>query len=414
MAAEEPLSRPRGAEGGLPAPTARSEHEEVEDTGAGVGTLALITATVFGIALAITMVAPLLLDLSREFDVSLGQTGLLAGAMALPWALGAPFAGLLSDRLGRRPLIILSLVGVGGTTLGAALAQDFTTLLLMRFLAGGFGAFGPSSLLAAVGDLFPPQRRAMAMGWLNMGFGLAAVVGVPLVGVIGGLLGWRWAFVATGLTLLVLALLVRLRFPARRPTQADTGVLATYRAVLGVPLLGNVLAANLLERGVFNAAALYLPSFLMISYGLSGVEVAPTLALLAVGTMVGNVLGGWLGDRARRAAIFVAAQILAGALGLALFGLPLGLVASALGGTVFGLANAASRPAFLALATELSPGHRGALLGLLSLTNQGGAVVGSALGGLVIGLGSYPALGVAVGCGGVLAAALALPLARRK
>jgi predicted MFS family arabinose efflux permease len=79
---------------------------------------------------------------------------------------------------------------------------------------------------------------------------------------------------------------------------------------------------------------------------------------------------------------------------------------------LFGLSNATSRPAFLALGSELSPRHRGALLGLLSLTNQGGAVFGSALGGLAIGTGSYVSLGVLTLLTGLGAAALALPLAR--
>ena len=418
MSTEKPLpATPSRARSGGDVGTVRGpplQRGAREGPGAEFATLALFTTAVFGIVLAITMVGPLLLDLGREFDVSLGQAGLLAAAMALPWAFGAPFAGLLSDRLGRRPLIVLALGGIGASTLSAALAPDFNTLLLTRFLAGLFGAFGPPSLMASVGDLFPPERRGMAMGWLNMGFSLAAVAGVPLISAVGGLFGWRWAFAATGLTLLALALLVQLRFPPPRPTASGTSVLATYRSVLGVPLLGNVLAANLLERAVFNAAALYLPSFLMLSYGLDAVAVAPSLALVAVGTMLGNVLGGWLGDRGNKAAIFVVAQLLAGAVGLLLFGLPLGLVTSALGGTLFGLANAASRPAFLALATELSSRHRGSLLGLLSLTNQGGVVIGSALGGLVIGLGGYPSLAAVTLASGALAAALALPLATRK
>ena len=380
----------------------------------GVGALALVTSSVFGWVLTMTMIGPLLVDMSRELDVSLGQAGLLAAAMALPWSLGAPFTGLLSDRLGRRPLIVLSLGGMGAVTLGAAFAPSFGVLLATRFLAGLFGAFGPASLMAAVGDLFPPRRRGMAMGWLNMGFSLAAVLGVPLVGVVGGLFGWRSAFLMAGLTLLGLAILVRQTFPASRPARVDIGVLATYRAVLGVPLLGNVLTANLLERAVFNVGALYLPPFLMLSYGLGAAEVAPALSLVAVGAIVGNVLGGWLGDRGNKAAIFVVAQLLAGLIGLALFTLPTGLAASTLGGVLFGLANSASRPAFLALGSELSVRHRGAVLGVLSLTNQGGVVVGSALGGVVIGLGGYPWLALTVAAGGALAALIALPLARRK
>jgi MFS family permease len=154
----------------------------------------------------------------------------------------------------------------------------------------------------------------------------------------------------------------------------------------------------------------------MLSYGLTAADVAPALALVAIGTIIGNTVGGWLGDRFQgpRAAIFVSAQLAAGGIGLALFGLVPGLVASVVLGAIFGLVNATSRPAFLALGSELSPRYRGALLGLLSLTNQGGSVLGSTLGGLAIGLGSYSMLAVLALCGGAGAAALALPLARVK
>jgi predicted MFS family arabinose efflux permease len=372
----------------------------------------LVTAAVLGFATAITMLGPLLVDLSRELDVPLGQAGLLAAVTSLPWALGAPFTGLLSDRLGRRPLIVLALAGVGISSIGAAFATSFAMLLVARFAAGVFGAFGPASIMAAVGDLFPPQRRGMAMGWLNAGFGLAAVAGVPAVGLIGGLFGWRWAFAATGLALLVLAVALQLAFPPTKPAHDRSSLRQTYAAVLGVPLLGNVLGANLLERSIFNAAVLYLPPFLMLNYALNAADVAPALALVAVGTIVGTGLGGWLGDRYPRATIFVVAQLCAGAVGLVLFGVSPGLAVSVLLGGLFGLSNATSRPAFLALGSELSPRYRGALLGLLSLTNQAGAVLGSALGGLAIALGHYTALALLTLLSGVGAALLAIPLAR--
>src|SRR5438270_48436 len=274
-----------------------------------------MTTATLSFVTAITMVGPLLLDLSRELGVALGQAGLLAAAMSLPWALGAPFTGLLSDRLGRKPLIVLALAGIGVSTIGAAFATNFATLLVARFAAGLFGAFGPASVMAAVGDLYPPQRRGMAMGWLNAGFGLAAVAGVPAVGIIDGLFGWRWAFAATGAVLLVLAGLFHAGFPSVKPGHAGSSLRQTYAAVLGTP---------------------------------------------------------------------------------------------------FGLVNASSRPAFLALGSELSPRYRGALLGLLSLTNQGGSVLGSSLGGLAIALGSYGTLAILALCGGVGAAVLAIPLARLK
>ncbi len=394
-----------------------AEHASSTEDGqpdVGLVVLVLFTASIFGFATVVTMLGPLLVDLSRELDVSLGQAGLLAAAMAVPWALAAPFAGVLSDRFGRRPSIVLALVGVGAVTLGAGLAPSFGVLLALRVLAGIFGGFGPAAVMAAIGDLFPPARRGMAMGWMNMGFSLAAIVGTPAVGAVGGLLGWRWAFAATGLLLVALGVVFRLGFPSVRTPHAEGSILATYRVVLGVPGLWSVLSANLLERALFNLGVLYLPSFLILSYALDPVTVAPTLSLVAVGSVVGNIAGGWLGDRLPRAALFVVAQALAGLLALALFTFPVGLVISAIGGGLFGLVNAISRPALLALGTELSTRHRGAVLGVLSLTNQGGIVLGSSLGGVAIGLGGYGAIAAVMFGGGSLASAMALPLMRRR
>ena len=347
MPPDEPTPGPSAA----PAPgAARTQHTgpdpsaTPDDQGAGALVLVLFCAAIFGFATIVTMLGPLLVDLSRELDVSLGQAGLLSAAMALPWAIIAPFAGVLSDRFGRRPMIVLALGGLGAVTLGAGLAPNYGTLVALRVLAGVFGGFGPVAVMAAAGDLFPPHRRGMAMGWFNMGFSLAAIVGTPGVGAVAGLFGWRWAFASVGLLLIVLGLVFYLAFPAGRPVPAEGGVLATYRAALQVPGLWSVLGANLIERALFNLGVLYLPSFLILNYALDPVTVAPTLVLVAVGNVVGNVVGGWLGDRLPKAALFVVAQAAAGAIALALFTLPLGLVISAAGGALFGLVNAISRP----------------------------------------------------------------------
>src|SRR6188768_565516 len=241
--------------------TLRSEKSEPADNGAGLGVLVLLTLAIFGFATCVTMLGPLLVDLSRELDVSLGQAGLLAAAMAVTWAISAPFAGVLSDRFGRRPLIVLALFGLGSVTFGAGLAPNFGVLVVMRTLAGVFGGFGPAVVLAAAGDLFPPSRRGMAMGWANLGFSMAAIVGVPSIGAIGGTLGWRWAFAATGLMVLAIGALIRLTFPAPRPVRAAPGAAGddatTYREALRVPGLWSILLANVFERALFTLAVLY-------------------------------------------------------------------------------------------------------------------------------------------------------------
>ena len=168
-----------------------------------------------------------------------------------------------------------------------------------------------------------------------------------------------------------------------------------------MPLLGNVLAANLLERSIFNATLLYLPSFLMLSYGLATADVAPALALVAIGTLIGNAsaAGGRplprpTGDDLRLR------PMVAGGVGLVLFGVAPELVISVVLGAVFGMVNASSRRRFWHWARNVTR-YRGALLGVLSLTNQGGTVVGSSLGGLAIASGGYGTLALLTMCGGL-------------
>jgi MFS family permease len=77
------------------------------------------------------------------------------------------------------------------------------------------------------------------------------------------------------------------------------------------------------------------------------------------------------------------------------------------------LCNSASRPAFRAYGSELAPRQRGALFGLVALTNQTGLVIGSAVGAAAIGSGGYRGMALAALAQGMLAAGLALPLLRR-
>ena len=372
-----------------------------------VGALAMVVTTV-------SFLAPLLIAISNDLGVTLELAGALVVTTTIPWALVAPFSGLLSDRLGRRPVILAALSGMGLATILGAFATEFWTLMLLRFVTGIFGSGGPPTIMAGLIDYYPPQRRGTAIGWSNTSFSFASLIGVPLVGAIGGLWGWRMAFLVTGVGLLVAAVFIRLGYPAVHQGGSGSGnAVRAYGHLFRLPQLGTLLASNLCERVTFMVVTLYLASFLIQRYLLTPVSVAPALALVALGAITGALTGGFLADRLPRASLAALSLGLSGLFGVAVFVWPAHLGLSILAGFAFGLTNAASRPPFIALVLGLTDQHRGALNGLIASSNQIGWAIGAGVGGLVLGLAGYGGLGLLVGCFASLSAGLVL-LARPK
>ena len=154
------------------------------------------------------MLAPLLVDLAREFDTSVAVTGQLAAATFIAWGIVAPLVGPVSDTYGRRVVALSGMLLMALGLLGSAVAWDFPSLLVFRILSGAGAAMIPSNSMAAIADHFPPEQRGKAVGWLFSSSWIGVVVGVPLVALAAGLGGWQVPFYGVGgLSLLVWVLL---------------------------------------------------------------------------------------------------------------------------------------------------------------------------------------------------------------
>lgn len=169
-------------------------------------TLGFIFVTIFLDVLGVGLIIPVLPKLVESFqagDVSAAShtVGILAALYSLMQFVFAPVLGNLSDRFGRRPVILGSLLGAGLDYLLLAWAPTLGWLYLGRIIAGITGAsFTAAS--AYIADISPPEKRGANFGIIGAAFGLGFIAGPAL----GGLLGQenlRLPFlVAAGLTLL--------------------------------------------------------------------------------------------------------------------------------------------------------------------------------------------------------------------
>jgi MFS family permease len=145
--------------------------------------LIIIFLTVFIDLVGFGIIIPLSPYLAKEFGASGFQVGLLMSVYSAAQFLFSPFWGRMSDRLGRRPILLISLLGSTLSYLGFAFATDLWVLFVARTFAGIFGA-NISAASAYIADVTEAKDRSKSMGIIGAAFGLGFILGPA----IGGLL----------------------------------------------------------------------------------------------------------------------------------------------------------------------------------------------------------------------------------
>lgn len=148
--------------------------------------LVIIFLTVFIYLLGFGIIIPTIPLLSTQLGATALQTGLLMSAYSFMQFIFSPFWGKLSDKYGRRPILLFCLAGEALSYLLFAQAQDLTVLFIARLLSGFFGA-SISTASAYISDITPPNERSKGMALIGAAFGLGFLFG-PAIG--GGLTIW--------------------------------------------------------------------------------------------------------------------------------------------------------------------------------------------------------------------------------
>ena len=227
-----------------------------------------------------------------------GQAGWAFSASLIGLMIGATFGGAIADRIGRRPVLVLSAAAFGLFSLATPLAKDFAPLLAVRLVTGlGLGGAMPM-LIALTSEQAGAARKAT----------LVAVVtaGMPLGGALAGLLArsplaqdWRMIFVVGGVAPLLITPLLHLTLPLGRPEaierQGRTALAALFareRLTITLSLWAGCALAALTLHLLLN----WLPT-LLVARGLPKSAAFGAAALFNLGGASGGVVLGLLTDR---------------------------------------------------------------------------------------------------------------------
>ena len=240
-------------------------------------------------------------NVAAGLQVTEPQAGHMISTYAIGVVVGAPVIAVISAKMARRTLLLWLMAVFALGNVASALAPDYMSLILFRFLAGlPHGAYFGVAFLVAAG-LAEPNRRAQAVGRVMLGITLATLVGSPLATWLGQALGWRLAFTTVGGIGALTGLLIWIFLPL---DQVKTG--ASPMRELGALRRKQVwltLAVPAIGLGGMFAVYSYIASTLTQVSGFTPAFVPVALVLFGIGMNVGNMAGSWLADRALMATI---------------------------------------------------------------------------------------------------------------
>lgn len=255
-----------------------------------------LTAGAFGIGVTEFVIMGLLLEVSRELNVTIAAAGLLISGYALGVTIGAPVLTAFTARWPRKQVLIgLMVIFVIGNA-ACAMAPSYGWLMAARVLTAlTHGTFFGVGAVVAMG-LVPEDKRASAIAIMFTGLTVATVLGVPFGTWLGQHYGWRatfWAVTLVGmLALMVLAVLV----PRDRTQPEVSDWRVDLAAIARRPVVLGLLTTVLGYAGVF-AVFTYIAPLLTGISGFDDSAVSPILLVFGGGLVAGNLLGGRLADR---------------------------------------------------------------------------------------------------------------------
>lgn len=168
------------------------------------------------------IVAPILGRYAKDFGANGLEVGLMFASFSVAQMIFAPILGRISDRIGRKPVIIISLIGTAIGSFITGIGGAMWVLFVGRIIDGASGA-SVAVAQGAITDIAPPERRAQLLGMLGAAFGIGFVVG-PALGGLAALGGTHIPFFLAGTIAAINAVAALIRLPETKTTSVPEHV----------------------------------------------------------------------------------------------------------------------------------------------------------------------------------------------
>jgi predicted MFS family arabinose efflux permease len=275
-------------------------------------TVAILALTQFTVVLDFMVMSPLGDLLMKDFKVKPDQFGIVVSSYALAAGISGFLTAGFADRFDRKRLLVFFYSGFILGTLFCGMAESYNQLVWARILTGLFGGVMSSISMAIVADIFSLEQRGRVMGFMQMGFGLSQIVGIPLSLFIADMYHWQTPFyLIVGLSVgMLLAILLALKpinahLALKQENSAFKHLLATiknrnYR-------IGFMATAFMSLGGYFMMP--WGSAFAVNNVGISQKELPLLFMIVGISTFMIMPLIGWLADKVNKFQLFMLASL---------------------------------------------------------------------------------------------------------
>lgn len=262
-----------------------------------------LSLSMFSIGSGEVIASPMMAEMGSAFGVSSARVAWLPGTYALTYAGLALFLGPLSDRVGRKALLVPGLIGLGFSVLAVALAPSFALGCVASALGGMCAGAVQPNALALINEAVVDERQPAVTGKVFLGLTSAFVI-VPVVsGWLAARYSWQLAYFAMAATCFITAALAaRVRVEHARRSRAPA-LAAAFRAALAIPSMRRRFVISFLWLGICIGLAALLGEILRRRLGLSTPAIGTWTGAFGVAVLAGNLLMDrvrrWLGSHLR-------------------------------------------------------------------------------------------------------------------
>lgn len=342
---------------------------------------------VFAASSQVMIISPILPRISEQLGTPLEILGNLVTIYAVMVGVFAIIMGPLSDKIGRRKIL---LIGTGGITVSLFLhgfVDSFWGLMTVRALAGMAGGVLSGAAVAYVGDYFPYEKRGWANGWIMSGIAMGQILGIPMGTLLADLSGFRIPFVLFGGIMALTFILILIKVPQPNVTLSTDkvtfkGSIGKYYVLLKRPEVRAVAFSYVVMFLSISVYVVYLPTWLEESFGVSGTEIASLFFVGGIANVITGPIAGKLSDKIGRKSIIIISCI----------GLSLVMLITTYVITDFWIAYVVFFLTMVLIAMRISPfqalstqliksDNRGSLMSLLVAIGQVGYGVGGSIAG---------------------------------